>query len=360
MSVKKKVHIVGAGLSGMVAAINLARDGHEVVMLEAAKEIGGIHPHHPSNHGTPINTELIKSYVGIDITPVIRPCHHMNIVIKSHKFNVPIYPGYSLERGPRKTSIDTFLYEECKKLGVKFEFNQEIKDPFDLPDPTIIATGLFRYMYGALSRPTLRLPCFSARCVDSDKSRDGNLYSWFGSYSDTYGYASIANELGYYLLFSNSDLTLVDLKNFEEELEKSEGIKFDHWDYFEVFVPVSVPDAPKLYCGSKILAGTLSGMMEPTAYFGIHGALISGKIAALAVTDPETASRDFAHFNRNFNAALRAQRMMSSSKWQTYRLYAMRYPIIPKILAPLMSTPGAIPGIEGSAAGIPADYVGRL
>ena len=57
----KKVHIVGAGLSGMVAAINLAREGHQVIILEGASKIGGIHPHHPSIHGTPMHVLMQNS-----------------------------------------------------------------------------------------------------------------------------------------------------------------------------------------------------------------------------------------------------------------------------------------------------------
>ena len=47
MAKNKKVHVVGAGLSGMVAAINLAREGHQVLVLDGAEKIGGVHPHHP-------------------------------------------------------------------------------------------------------------------------------------------------------------------------------------------------------------------------------------------------------------------------------------------------------------------------
>ena len=66
MEKNRKVHIVGAGLSGMVAAINLAREGHQVVVLEGADRIGGDPLHHPAIHGTPMNFDLIKDYVGID------------------------------------------------------------------------------------------------------------------------------------------------------------------------------------------------------------------------------------------------------------------------------------------------------
>ena len=37
MTAGKAVHIAGGGLSGMVAAICLAREGHEVTVLERAK-----------------------------------------------------------------------------------------------------------------------------------------------------------------------------------------------------------------------------------------------------------------------------------------------------------------------------------
>jgi flavin-dependent dehydrogenase len=63
MAKNKKVHIVGAGLSGMVAAINLAREGHQVVVLEGAKKIGAcvLWFPHLINHGRGIirgNTRL--------------------------------------------------------------------------------------------------------------------------------------------------------------------------------------------------------------------------------------------------------------------------------------------------------------
>jgi len=120
----KKVHIVGAGLSGMVAAINLAREGYEVTVIDAAKGIGGIHPHHPSNHSTPINIELIKNYVGIDVSPCLIPYKEMLVYLNNKKFLVPSDNMFTVERGPRETSIDQLLYGIAKESGVNFEFNQ--------------------------------------------------------------------------------------------------------------------------------------------------------------------------------------------------------------------------------------------
>ena len=355
MTREKSVHIVGAGLSGLVAAICLAREGHEITVLERAKSIGGLHPHHPSNHSTPVNVELMKDYVGIDITPCLTPQTHMYVHVGGRRYSLS-WNCYSVERGPRKTSLDTFLYELALKAGVKFEFDQVITNPLDLPDPTILATGLFPETYKALDRPVMRLPCFSATRKVTDPGRQGEIRTWFGSYTNTYGYAPINNELDYILLFSDRELSPGNLKRFEEELDRSEGLRFDRWDAFEVFVPMGRPDAPRLFEGGKILAGTLAGMMEPGAYFGIHGALLSGKIAATAVRDPEGAARDFKRFSKGYKLSWYRNRWMNNpQKLIFHRLYFR----LPALFGPLMSmTDSGIPGIEHFMSGMKPTFVG--
>jgi hypothetical protein len=41
-------------------------------------------------------------------------------------------------------------------------------------------------------------------------------------------------------------------------------------------------------------------MIDPAALYGIHGALMAGKIAFWAVTDKEKALSEFARLNKNF------------------------------------------------------------
>ena len=48
MTNPKETVILGAGLSGMVAAIVLAKEGRKVKIIEGAKEIGGDMGFHPS------------------------------------------------------------------------------------------------------------------------------------------------------------------------------------------------------------------------------------------------------------------------------------------------------------------------
>lgn len=59
-------------------------------------------------------------------------------------------------------------------------------------------------------------------------------------------------------------------------------------------------DNPRLFHKGLILCGTISGFMDPFAWFGILGGMLSGKVAAMAVNDPQGARREFARFNRNF------------------------------------------------------------
>jgi hypothetical protein len=279
----------------------------------------------------------------------------MYVHVKGRKYSLS-WNCYSVERGPRKTSLDTLLYDLALKAGVGFEFGQVISNPSDVPDPTILATGLFPEMYEALDRPCVRLPCFSATRKVTDPERQGDIRTWFGAYTNTYGYGPINNGLDYVLLFSDRDLSQGNLRRFEEELERSEDIRFDRWDAFEVFVPMGRPDAPRLFWDGKILAGTLAGMMEPGAYFGIHGALLSGRIAARAVSDPEGAARDFKRFNRGYKLSWYRNRWLNNpQKLFMHSLY-FRFPAL---VGPLMAlSDDGLPGLDHFMSGMKPEYVG--
>lgn len=60
------------------------------------------------------------------------------------------------------------------------------------------------------------------------------------------------------------------------------------------------------------LAGTLSGMIEPFWGYGVVGALLSGKVAALAHTNPKKAEADFEQFNRGFYKKLARKEKMDA------------------------------------------------
>ncbi len=355
MKKNKKVHIIGAGLSGMIAAINLAREGFEVVVLDEAKKLGD-HPLHPSLHLTPMNFDLIKNYVGIDIASCFTPGKRMDIYQNSKKYCVTSYESYIVERGPRKTSLDIHLYTLARELGVEFQFGQKVKDPHSLPDPTIIATGLFREMGEALHRPLICFRGYIARRKITDPDLQGITRTWIGPYTNGYAYAPILNDLDFLVFFSDRDLSLTDLKQFEEDLERSEGIKVENWDYIEMTAPIADPNAPKLFAGSKILAGTISGMMEPGLFCGIHGAIVSGKVAALAVTDPEGAARDFKRFTRGFKKCWYTHRYINNPQRQHFFKLFFSHPGVFGPFTRFVDT--GIPGIDHYFTNFKAEHMG--
>ncbi len=96
---------------------------------------------------------------------------------------------------------------------------------------------------------------------------------------------------------------------------------------------------PRLFHDRFILAGTLAGAQDPVLLFGVHGALVTGRIAALAVDEPERAYREFRKVNRfwrmsylnrrlievTFPLGLKAVTRMAFGLYPLYAPFALRY-----------------------------------
>jgi len=150
-----KTNIVGAGIAGMTAAINLSKFGKSVVIYEKNDSIGA------SRHG---DLEGIENWIlsknlpesiaecGIDFNgipkfPIFEFFVHLNgikpVKIKSQE---PFF--YLVKRGTSSDSFDNYLAEICNSLNVKFLFNQN----YDISIADINATGAYRaaaYIRGA-------------------------------------------------------------------------------------------------------------------------------------------------------------------------------------------------------------------
>jgi flavin-dependent dehydrogenase len=84
-------------------------------------------------------------------------------------------------------------------------------------------------------------------------------------------------------------------------LKETEGVEFKTWHMERGIFASRYPFSPRLFAGDKILAGTLAGAQDPGTYFGCHGAMVSGKIAAIALEDKALAQEMFSYCNRSFN-----------------------------------------------------------
>lgn len=345
--------VVGAGLAGMVAAINLAGVGREVLVLEKESRIGGTSLYHPSPEGTPLDLAALKSYTGIDFSPeavgpAIQLIQSGRVCAYEQMVDIDLGESFMIERGPRSTSLDTYLYGLALEAGVKFEFNHPMMsndDMASLPPDTIIATGLYFEGFDAARVPYLTSFHFVGRqAIEDMDSNHVTLYH--GEFTSDYAYTSSINGIQFAHVFQRKPIGKATLWRFEELIDDFEDIHFRSWAHFTFPVPAASIRNPRLFAGDKILAGTLSGCMESYLFFGLHGAMVSGKIAALAVSDKARALDEFRQATTMFAPAYLAKKA-STLMGHGVQKYAMPFalkkaagmPIVPRAVHAIM--PGA-------------------
>lgn len=302
MAENKETIILGAGLSGMTAAIVLGKQGKKVKVIERANDIGGDLALHPSLHATPINIDKIQAWTGLDTDKMFVKGKKCKSFIGDESFEFP--PMYLIERGKRPTSIDSYLYEEAKKAGVEFEFGRHVDNPKELPKGSIIATGFYPDMFDIFKTPCRKARGFFVMRKNTDPGLEGSMYLWMGPYSEDYAYACVVNELLYIALFSRFGLPDESLPQFEKHLKETMGWEFDKWvDEKRLPVPCASIKRPQLFVDDYILTGTVGGNMDPFLGFGIHGAILSGVTAAWAVTDPKKAQKEHDKLTSHYRAS---------------------------------------------------------
>jgi flavin-dependent dehydrogenase len=341
-----RITIVGAGLSGLVAGINLRREGYEVEIWDAAKSLGMLEDFHPSIHATPIDPAGVSRYIGIDISPCFVPVKRFRMIVEKEKYNLNPANYYLVERGGRKTSIDTYLYNIAVDMGIKVIFDQYIRRLQDIPDRAGVATGFNREGMEAIGVPHEPATGAYARKKLDDPRFEDALMGWSGRYSTDYGYLSVAHDLMFFLVFTRYPMSEQDLEDCKRHLEESQGHTFPKWSKHSGCSPVLGRDSLRLFKGNRVLTGTISGMIDPAGMFGIHGALMAGKIAELAYTNTERALEDFKRFNRNYQRV----RIVSAAM----RRMPMRLPLahlmlrFPRLMGlSLKMVDDAIPGYQG-------------
>lgn len=322
---KSEISIYGCGMSGLVAAINLVREGYTVTMYDKEKGYGGDSLYNPSTHCTPIDRKRTSDYIGIDISSVFYPLITCPFYLHETKSNAPHSGLYSVERGNRPTSLDTLLYDIAIKEGVKFEFNSPLRknDIQRLPKDTIVACGLTPEAYKMLGIPSRTFYGWLSRgeAGFSDYSR-----IWWDESITEYGYLSSANNYYFDLLFSIRPVEKKDLEKYKTFIRRNEGLEHDNWQYVTGAVPIAKSSNPRLFHNNMIMCGTISGYMDPFGWFGIAGALISGKIAALAVTDKVKAQEEFDRFIRYY------RRVFYLKKYLWYPLLRPRVELLENLL----------------------------
>ncbi len=322
------VYVVGAGLAGLTAAINLARRGREVIVLEKGKRVGGLAIYNPSPHGTPMDAEAMCRYTGIDLMPGMVPLKEGTISVWGKRYRIKFPPNvqaWMIERGPRRTSMDHYLYRLAVEEGVRFEFDQPViadRQVNRLPRNSIMATGLHVDGFEAVGVPYQLLHGYFAKCRVPWMEPRVTVY--FDDYTPDYAFTCSVNGIAFALIFNRyRPVAKWEVEKFAEQATLEDGYPFKRFQVLEGgAAPVRRLTNPRLFQGDMILAGTVSGMMDPVLFFGMHGAFLSGKIAADAVTDPAAAYDEFRRLNLTFYPVLIAKRIMDHSP----RELVVKYP----------------------------------
>lgn len=305
-----EVVVVGAGLAGLTAAINCARAGHEVRVLEKEARVGGAPGHHPSVDSTPMRPELMGKLLGLKLEPPqVTPTPTAKFYVYGRRFDMDgsRQQLHAVERGPRSTSIESYLYQTALDAGVKFEFGWALRssrDAVGLPPNTIIATGLTYEPFLALGIPWVDVYGYVANF-----RFDGppTAIAWFDSFAGDYCYVANANGIGFALAFDRVPMKTDSREHFKERIMRDIGVEIESWHDFEGAAGVKRLDNPRLFSGDKILAGTLAGLQDPLFFFGVHASLVSGHIAAQAVDDKAGAWGRFQGLSATYKSSFMAR-----------------------------------------------------
>lgn len=293
----KEVQIAGAGLAGLVAGITLARQGFRVKISEARPNIGGNLRYADS---TLMNPAQIEKHLGVRVDEALEPWTYTRIWAYGKKYELPNPKGvqsFTVERGGRETSLENVLYRQALKEGVEIALGQKLskQDLKELPPGSIIATGLDREAFEAIDIPCRPFFCHMTTGT-GNPSRPGVIV-YFDRFTREFGYYFQANGSAGSLVFSvQRPLVDGEKQEFRRRLYENDGIDFSGWnDNIAVWAawPLAVWRNLRLMQDDKILAGTLAGVVSPILLFGVNGALLSGKIAAMAVTDRDQALKEF-------------------------------------------------------------------
>jgi flavin-dependent dehydrogenase len=298
----KKVTIYGAGISGLVAAINLAKAGFEVTVFERRDCIGGSPKWHPSVHQQTFNLDRTSKYIDIDLSLGFQPVKKHTFYFYGRKVEIEKPKNsYVCEKGPQSSSIENHLYSEAKKIGVEFIFGESFNLRRGLSSgasevsPCIVATGLEIEAYRLLEIKYKLVQGF--RGSRRSDNGGGHAISFFGDYTNRdFAYVATFGDMMFSLLFAREGVMGKDLEIFKHRLLESEGILFNNWEFSNGCVPLET----NLVKSGVVLAGTISGMMDPFFLNGISGALVSGKLAAMFFLDKERALIEFNRFTKNF------------------------------------------------------------
>ncbi|PIS07693.1 hypothetical protein COT78_02335 [Candidatus Berkelbacteria bacterium CG10_big_fil_rev_8_21_14_0_10_43_13] len=142
MSQKSNIKVLGAGISGLTAAINLAKSGYNVEVFEKRADCGQrFHGDMQGIENWTKKNDVIQELKEMNIETNFDCTPFSNVTVTNTKidekfdFDRPLF--YLVKRGDSQNSLDQGLKKQALSAGVKIYFNSIFK-----PDEAdIVATG---------------------------------------------------------------------------------------------------------------------------------------------------------------------------------------------------------------------------
>lgn len=289
MKFLKHIKILGAGISGMSAAIILAKKGFGVDVYEKRSRVGSFFEkdiHSIRNYDN--NHDVINVYrkMGINI-PYVYPVYRQIRLAPSLK-QIEIYSNnkplfYNVIRGYKgKNSLDLSLFREAKKYGVKFYFNQIISEA----KADIVAKGALKKKaigYGEHYKLKSGASPLESIYVFLDNNYSPSGYSYISSFGKEFSVVSVVMENDKEIIKDGK----FNIKKKFNKLKKDNKVikniiknavfqnEISGFAYYDL--PENLPE------DSGLLVGEAAGFLDASMGFGTHYAILSGCLAAQSI-----------------------------------------------------------------------------
>lgn len=271
----EQIRILGAGISGLTAAISLAKAGHDVKVFEKNSDVGKSHK---------LDFEGLENWTS-DIMKTIKSCG-----VKTKFKNKPFYRAtwyspsfrsaeirskepffYLVERGG-KDSIEYSLKKQAQDCGVEFEFNSK-KTAEDCGIISVGARKSDAFAFGSFFEDVKHED--AAMAVLSDKISP-SLYFYVLVWNGRASVVSLSRKMCF-------DMQAVHKKNLGmnivQDITKGSKKKHD----FAGFVNFNIPKSATQ--NRKIMTGEAAGFQDAFLGFGMKYAFLSGYFAAKSIIE---------------------------------------------------------------------------
>lgn len=274
----KKIKILGAGISGLTAAINLAKAGYKVDVYEKNKDTG------MRFHG---DMQGLENRKGIDVLEELKQmnikinfeCYPVNNIIltngvKTSEINTERARYYLVKRGSFDGTVDYDLKKQALEAGIEIHYNKTVPEN----EVDIVAIG-----------PNFKQITGVAKGIVFNTDLEDMLVLAYGDDLAFKGYSYFIVRNGYACMCSTviGELDRVNecFENTKEFFEK----KYD----LNVTSPKIVGGVGSIALnntymnGNRMYVGEAAGLQDIVAGFGMRFAIKSGYLAAQSIINDE-------------------------------------------------------------------------